>query len=133
MEGNFALTQEEQIVFQGINKERISRGLEPLQINPVLVRLAREKSRDMVDNNYFAHRSPTLGRASDMMRAADLHFNYAGENLARTTTPQNAVALFMGSSPHRSTLLNHRYSETGVGIVRVGRQIYVTQMFIGFN
>jgi len=127
------LTAEERIVFDGINRERVSRGLKPLTVNPALVELARKKSQDFINNNYFAHRSPIYGTAAEMMRAAGIRYNYAGENIARTSTPENAIALFMGSSIHRSALLNPRYSQTGIGIVRVGRQIYVTQMFIGFQ
>jgi uncharacterized protein YkwD len=130
---NNVLTAEEKVVFDGINKERVQRGLAPLTVNPTLVELARKKSQDMVDNGYFAHRSPTYGTAYDMMRAAGVRYNYAGENLARTTSAQNAVTLFMSSSGHRSTLLNSRFSQTGIGIVQVGRQVYVTQMFIGFK
>lgn len=130
---NNVLTAEEQVVFDGINRERALRGLKPLTINPALVELARQKSQDMVDNGYFAHRSPVYGSAYDMMRAAGIRYNYAGENLARTSSVENAVVLFMGSSTHRSTLLNPRYSQTGIGIVRIGRQFYVTQMFIGFQ
>ncbi|MDW7650500.1 MAG: CAP domain-containing protein [Bacillota bacterium] len=128
-----ALTAAEKVVFDGINKERVQRGLAPLTVNPTLVELARKKSRDMVDNGYFAHRSPTYGTAYNMMRAAGVRYNYAGENLARTTSAKNAVRLFMSSSGHRSTLLNSRFGQTGVGIVQVGRQIYVTQIFIGFK
>lgn len=126
------LTPAERHVFDAINRERVARGIQPLKLNPALVELARKKSQDMVDNNYFAHQSPVYGRASDMMRSAGIRFNYAGENLARTTSAANAVNLFMNSGTHRSTLLNPRFSETGVGIVQIGRQIYVTQMFIGF-
>lgn len=130
---NNELTAEERVVFDGINRERSLHGLKPLTINRSLVELARKKSQDMVDNGYFAHRSPVYGSAYDMMRSAGIRYNYAGENIAKTTSAQNAVSLFTGSSSHRSTLLNPRYSQTGIGIVQVGRQIYVTQMFIGFQ
>ncbi len=126
------LTASEQLVFDGINKQRVSRGLAPLKLNLELVELARKKSQDMIDNNYFAHVSPIYGRASDMMRSANISYNYSGENLAKTTSANNAITLFMNSSAHRNTLLNSRFSETGVGIAQIGRQIYVTQMFIGF-
>lgn len=126
------LTATEQHIFAAINNERTSRGLAPLVLDPALVELARRKSQDMVDNNYVGHQSPVYGSPFEMMRAAGIRYNYAGENIARTTTPSNAVRLFMNSNPHRNTLLNHRFSRTGVGVVQVGRQLFVTQMFIGF-
>jgi len=127
-----ALTVAEQHIFTAINAERTSRGLAPLVLDPALVELARRKSQDMVDNGYVGHQSPVYGSPFEMMRAAGIRYNFAGENIARTTTPANAVRLFMNSNPHRNTLLNHRFSRTGIGVVQVGRQIFVTQMFIGF-
>jgi uncharacterized protein YkwD len=127
-----SITTAEQHIFTAINSERVSRGVAPLKINPTLVELARKKSQDMIDNNYFAHRSPVYGSAYDMIRSAGLRYNYAGENLARTSTAANAVTLFINSSTHRNTLLNTRFSETGIGVVQSGSRIYVTQMFIGF-
>ncbi|MBS3887230.1 MAG: hypothetical protein KGZ56_09255 [Dethiobacter sp.] len=126
------LTAAEQHIFAAINAERTSRGLAPLVLDPALVELARKKSQDMVDNGYVGHQSPVYGSPFEMMRAAGIRYNFAGENIARTTTPANAVRLFMNSNPHRNTLLNHRFSRTGIGVVQVGRQIFVTQMFIGF-
>jgi len=126
------LTAAEQHIFAAINLERTSRGLAPLELDPALVELARRKSQDMVDNNYVGHQSPVYGSPFEMMRNAGIRYNYAGENIARTTVPANAVRLFMNSSPHRSTLLNPRFSRTGIGVVQVGRQLFVTQMFIGF-
>jgi uncharacterized protein YkwD len=86
----------------------------------------------MVANNYVGHQSPVYGSPFEMMRNAGIRYNYAGENIARTTTPANAVRLFMNSRQHRNTLLNHRFSRTGIGVVQAGRQLFVTQMFIGF-
>ncbi|NLZ93820.1 MAG: hypothetical protein GX922_07400 [Firmicutes bacterium] len=125
------LTTAEQTVFAGINRERTMRGLQPLTINYELVRLARLKSKDMAENNYFAHRSPRYGTAYDMMRNNGIRYSYAGENLAKTTSAANAINLFMNSSTHRSTLLNPRFNQTGVGVYQRGRQLYITQMFIG--
>ncbi|NLZ38947.1 MAG: hypothetical protein GX893_04985 [Firmicutes bacterium] len=125
------LTAAEQMVFDGINRERAMRGLQPLTINYELVKLARLKSKDMAENNYFAHRSPRYGTAYDMMRNNGIRYSYAGENLAKTTSAANAVNLFMNSSTHRSTLLNARFNQTGVGVYQKGRQLYITQMFIG--
>ncbi|MBS4008557.1 MAG: hypothetical protein KGZ45_09075 [Clostridium sp.] len=127
-----SLTAAEQHIFTAINAERTSRGLAPLVLDPALVELARRKSQDMVDNGYVGHQSPVYGSPFEMMRAAGIRYNFAGENIARTTTAANAVLLFMNSNPHRNTLLNHRFSRTGIGVVQVGRQIFVTQMFIGF-
>ncbi|NLM45328.1 MAG: hypothetical protein GX200_00810 [Firmicutes bacterium] len=123
MAGQAELTAAEQYVFAAINQERVKRGLAPLAINPELTRLARMKSKDMAENKYFAHLSPTYGTAYDMMRREGIRYSYAGENLAKTTSAANAVSLFLNSSAHRSTLLNAKFNQTGVGIFQLGRQV----------
>ncbi|MCR3923596.1 MAG: CAP domain-containing protein, partial [Firmicutes bacterium] len=115
-----SLTAMEKIVYDGINQQRTMRGLQPLAINPELIKLARLKSKDMAQNGYFAHRSPTYGSAYDMMRNSGIRYSYAGENLAKTSSASNAINLFKNSSTHRSTYLNARFNQTGVGIYQLG-------------
>ena len=58
----------EQKVIELINRERTNRGLKPLKYNWELSRVARYKSQDMVDNNYFSHTSPTYGSPFTMIK-----------------------------------------------------------------
>jgi len=45
-----------------------------LQADPELMKVARIKAKDMVDNNYFSHYSPTYGSPFDMMRQFGVTF-----------------------------------------------------------
>lgn len=125
------LTAEEQTLFRLLNESRASRGLQPLKINASLTELARIKSKDMSDNSYFSHTSPTYGKAGDMVRKAGISARMVGENIAITSSAERANTLFMGSSVHRSAMLNRNYTEVGIGLYRKSNgSLYVTEIFM---
>lgn len=125
------LTAREQQMLDLINKDRLANGLKPLQADMRLTRLARMKSQDIVDNNYFAHQSPTYGNAFDMMRANNISFIRGGENLSKAGNVQVSHARLMNSTNHRANLLNPYFTHVGIGIVNNNPSgIVVTQMFI---
>ncbi|GGE40579.1 hypothetical protein GCM10011391_19180 [Pullulanibacillus camelliae] len=115
------------------NKERTSRGLKPLTLNTKLSKMARDKSQDMVNKNYFSHQSPTYGSPFDMMKAYNISYTSAGENIAAgQKTPQEVVTAWMNSEGHRENILNPNYTTIGVGYVKGGSYgSYWTQEFIG--
>ncbi len=112
-----------------VNIERSKNGLKPLTHDWELSRVARYKSQDMKNKNYFAHESPTYGSPFDMMRSFGISYRSAGENIAKgQTTPQKVVNAWMNSQGHRANILNKNYTHIGVGYVQSGN--YWTQMFI---
>jgi uncharacterized YkwD family protein len=119
-------------MFDLVNQERSKSGLKPLQIDMSLVKLARMKAQDMIDNNYFSHTSPTYGSPFDMMKAAGVQYRYAGENLAGAPTVDAAHTNLMNSSGHRANILNSNYTKVGIGVVSGGPygKMFV-QMFTG--
>lgn len=117
-------------VIRLVNEIRVGKGLSALKANWELCRIARFKSRDMVENRYFSHTSPTYGSPFQMIRSFGLSFKSAGENIAYgQRTPQAVVNAWMNSSGHRANILNASYTQIGVGYVAGGH--YWTQMFIG--
>ncbi|MDQ0155535.1 SafA/ExsA family spore coat assembly protein [Robertmurraya andreesenii] len=119
-------------VIQLTNQERAKYGLKPLKANWELSRIARYKSADMRDKNYFSHDSPTYGSPFTMIKSFGLAYRSAGENIAAgQTTPQQVVQAWMNSPGHRANILNSSYTEIGVGYAAGGSQRYYwTQMFI---
>ncbi len=116
-------------VIRLVNEIRVERGLKPLTADWELSRVARYKSQDMKDNNYFSHTSPTYGSPFQMIRNFGISFKAAAENIAKgQATPQAVVNAWMNSSGHRANILNASYTKIGVGYVANGR--YWTQMFI---
>lgn len=126
------LTSDESKMVNLVNQERMNQGVKPLGVNMQLVSLARKKSQDMIDKNYFSHTSPTYGSPFDMMRNAGVSFRTAGENIAGAATTESAHQSLMNSPGHRANILNTSFSQIGIGIV--SGSIYgkmFTQMFIG--
>ncbi|MFZ7102021.1 MAG: CAP domain-containing protein [Peptococcaceae bacterium] len=122
----------EQQMINLVNQERSAQGLEPLKVDMELVKLARMKSQDMIDNNYFSHTSPTYGSPFEMMQNYGISYRTAGENLAGAATVTTAHTNLMNSEGHRANILNSSYTRIGIGIVKGGPygQMY-TQLFIG--
>lgn len=117
-------------VVEFVNEIREEYGLNKLTLNSELSDVARLKSQDMHDNNYFSHTSPTYGSPYDMMTKYGIKYTFAGENLARgQKTPEQVVNAWMNSSGHRKNILSERYTQIGVGYVADGN--YWTQHFIG--
>lgn len=127
---NKALSGEERRLIEQVNQERANNGLQPLQIDQGLVSLAKDKSYDMIINNYFSHTSPTLGTVYAMLDRAGISYNRAGENIAKTGSFERIHPLFMGSSGHRANILHGDYTHIGVGIVTWGPNYHVTQIFV---
>ncbi len=126
-----SMTAEEKQMLDLVNRERLRRGTNPLQANPALVQLARLKARDMIQNNYFSHTSPTYGSPFDMMRQFGIRYSWAGENLAGAPSVEVAHTSLMNSTGHRRNILNEHFTQVGIGIVDGGPygKMFV-QMFI---
>lgn len=115
-----------------VNVERANRGLQTLTINWQLSRVARYKSQDMINKNYFSHTSPTYGSPFQMMEDFGLHFSAAGENIAYgQRTAQEVMNAWMNSPGHRANILSPSYTEIGVGAAKkADGTLYWTQMFM---
>lgn len=128
-QGDAGMSSQEKQLAELINKERFSRGLQPLIFDAELTKWARIKTNDMITNNYFAHQSPTYGKVSDMLKNGGVSFKYAGENLGKTSSVTAAHSGFMNSSVHRAAILNSGYTHVGIGIQYKGSTMYVTEIF----
>jgi uncharacterized YkwD family protein len=123
---------QENEVIRLVNVERTKRGLSALKTNWQVSRIARYKSKDMADLNYFSHYSKTYGSPFDMLENFGVKFSAAGENIASgQTTPSQVVTAWMNSPGHRSNILSLSYTQIGVGLAKnkYGKT-YWTQMFI---
>jgi uncharacterized YkwD family protein len=126
------VTAKEQQMVNLVNQERTSRGLSALQMDTQLTKVARMKSQDMIDNNYFGHQSPKYGSPFDLMKSQGVTYRYAGENLAGADTVQRAHTNLMNSEGHRNNILNPNFTKIGVGIIEGGPYgLMVSQEFTG--
>ena len=144
--GENGLRPEESEFIQRINAERVSRGLNALTVDPLLVTVARGHSAEMCDLNYFDHHSPTAGQVTPMDRyLKGIHDNgldtppylLVGENIYYCSVSNDTYNVayghqaLMNSPGHRANILEPRFVKVGVGIYRDARgQFWVTEMFL---
>lgn len=128
---NTAVSSYEQKVVELVNVERQKAGLSSLSLDAAVSNVARIKSKDMADNNYFAHQSPTYGSAGDMLNKFGIKWSAWGENIASgQRTPEAVVTAWMNSAGHRANILSSNYSKIGVGYVTNSSGTpYWTQIF----
>lgn len=122
----------EQQVIDLVNKQREAHGLSKLTANWEICRVARYKSQDMINKNYFAHQSPTYGSPFTMMQSFGIRFSAAGENIAYgQRTPQEVMNEWMNSPGHRANILSAVYTQMGCGVAKTSSGTYYwTQEFI---
>ena len=121
-----SMSAEEIKMVELVNQERQKAGIKPLIIDVDLAYVARVKSKDMHDNKYFSHQSPTYGSPFDMMRDFGIKYRGAAENIAKNSSVTGAHNAFMNSEGHRKNIMNPNLTHIGIGIYNG----HYTQMFI---
>lgn len=109
-----------------VNRARAERGLRALRRSAPLARAARTHSGDMVAGGFFSH----VGSDGRAVRQRAVRAGYArggrlnvvGETLGwgagAYATPSQLFVALMRSEQHRLTLLDRRFRDIGVGLVR---------------
>jgi uncharacterized protein YkwD len=110
-------------VIQWTNVQREENGLPALKENAELNEAANAKLRDMFQNQYFAHYSPSGDGVADLAENANYKFLAIGENLALGNFENDKILVqaWMDSPGHRANILNSKYQEIGVA---VGKGVY---------
>ena len=122
-----------------INAERATAGLAPYVLDAGLTKVARTRSQQLVDQNYFAHRDPY---GYSMYVELLEHFGYtsyawAGENLAMNnwpedTTADQAIKGLMNSPTHRANILAGDFYRIGIGeVLHPDGRHFFTMIFLG--
>ena len=125
-----SLSAQEQTAGNLLNNDRARYNLAPLTLDPALCRIARIKSEDMRDNQYFAHTSPTYGNVRQMLTHFGYSYSAAGENIAHHATIEKAQAAFLSSPGHRKNIMSSAYTKVGLGIaLDKNGFVYLTQIF----
>ena len=121
----------------GINAQRAAAGLPPLQLDPDLVMVARERSNDMAQRGYFSHVSPTGETFSSLMQSHGVACSWCGENIAYNNfgddqTVAVVLSAWIASPGHRDNILRPDFSRVGVGVALDGSGLkYYTAVFAG--
>ena len=114
---NFSLSQDEQVFFNLVNNERIQNNLPEFKIDESLLNVARLKAKDIVENNYFSHTSPTYGTLFEMLQNNQISYSKASENIARNINADSAISNLMSSESHKKNILSQDFNYTGISVV----------------
>ena len=120
----------EQEIFHLLNQERTRIGLQPLRMEPQLVAAARRHSQCMAEQGALSHQFRGEPDLNGRLAPTGTHFDVSGENVAVNSAAAGAHQGLMGSPHHRENILNPRYNAIGIGVSRMGQQIWVTQDFV---
>lgn len=105
------------------NQVREASGARPVLSNPTLQAKAQSWADVLASRGTLVH--------SNLAQGTGGGWRALGENLAKATSVDDAHRLFMNSSSHRSTMLDRRYSQVGIGVAVRGGTYYVVQVFGG--
>ena len=118
--GTFNSASERQLVAL-TNQTRASAGRASLRIDAALTSIARSRSKDMIDRNYFSHSIPPSGKSVfDVMQSKGYCFNIAGENIGWNTYPDDVATaqihqMFLNSPGHRANIVGRAWDVIGIG------------------
>ncbi len=133
------VTREEELekdMVELVNYQRELNNLQPLEVDPVLTKVAIYRSEDMAKNNYFSHNPPNGCPSFCLLDYAQYLGGWEGENLAMNNyinaeTIEAAMDDLMKSDGHREIILGCHYEKLGIGVAKVGDKYYYTQVFAG--
>jgi uncharacterized protein YkwD len=128
------LSEDEQAIIDLTNKEREKAKLPPLKMNPLLTKIARAHTENMIKQKKFAH--VLDGKGPEQRAKEGGYKSLVAENCGGSIKFKNGgdlVPLWMGSSGHRANILSKACVEIGVGFGKgPDGWIYATQLF-GLN
>lgn len=117
----------EQQILSITNMLRARHGLSAVQWHEDTSKVAFLHSKDMKENEYFSHESPTEGTLVNRLAQLDIKYQMAGENIAAQYVDAIAASEgWLNSKGHRDTMLNEEFTHLGVGV----DGLYYTQNFI---
>jgi len=126
--GRLSATQAQATTLCLMNAQRTARGLRALSAQPTLTKVATGYAKQMADQHFFDHTSPSgstlLSRVKATSYLAGATNWSLGENIAwgtnRLSTPRATVENWMKSPPHRANLLSSQFTEVGIGLAAGG-------------
>jgi uncharacterized protein YkwD len=117
-----------------INNYRTASGLNAIAYEPTLTYIAKFRSQDLMDRNYWSHYTPEGTTVFNLFRENGVQYKIGGENLGQATpadvgSPEAFMNAWQNSSSHNANMLRVGYNYIGVGMVENGSRIVVTTVF----
>ena len=106
--------------FQLLNAERAAHGVAPLALDDRLVAKAHDWAAVMAASGV---------RHSNLTEGVGGPWSRLGENVGSASDVRAVHRLFMGSSVHRSLVLDARMTKVGTGVAVAGGRVHVVHVF----
>jgi len=119
----------EQMLYDAVNRERASLGLQQLQWDTALASAARLHTALLAANDALSHRFSGEADLQTRLHMAGANFSLVAENVAQAPDVQSLQVAWMNSPPHRANILDPQVNSIGIAIERRGGQLYATQDF----
>jgi len=107
---------EEQLL-QLVNEERKKIGLQFFIADTQMQKAAKCHAIDMFTRGYFSHSTPEGKDPFDRMKDLAISFQFAGENLAHSSSLVSAHNGLMQSPGHRKNILNPSFGKIGICVL----------------
>jgi hypothetical protein len=114
-------------VIRLVNELRISYGVPPYEIDPILMSVAQAQASWCAANNHIGHDGPGGSSPNDRAQAAGYGGGFqskATENQAHGTasyhTPELVVTMWQGDWGHLNAMISPDYEHIGVGFAEAG-------------
>lgn len=141
----------ERLIHEEMNERRRRNGVDTLAWNQSLQRVARYKSWDMAQRDYFEHTGPNGTTHHELRARYGTDCTHDGQNIYISEFPDwvsiksrkddlqssrniasDTVNLLLNSSGHRENALDPDYDSEGIGVFVDGNgSVYVTQELCG--
>ena len=118
-ENNASFTAAEVIIETNLQRKQ-NGNLPALKESAKLTAAAKAKADDMFASQYFEHVSPSGMDPGELVKARGYAYVLAGENLilGNFASEKEVVQLWMDSPGHRANILNNRFVDIGVAMVK---------------
>jgi uncharacterized protein YkwD len=122
-------------VLNHLNRVRERQGLAPLRMAGGVRNVARDRSRSMKNQDYFAHTSPSGVDAGNILRSRSIRHAFWGEAIGWTVFmdldegARHLVNQWAKSPGHRRLMLRQDFNYVGIGVSRAGKKTYWTAVF----
>jgi len=113
-----------------INAARAQRGLRPLVSDEGLAGFALQVAQQMAERHYFGHTDPDGVTFEARLRASNIRFEFAAENMAFDQDEEHANQAFLHSPGHYANIVDPHPHRVGVAVVAAGEgEVFYVEEF----
>lgn len=106
----------------------------PLRWDPAVARVALQHAEEMARHHRLSHTDAQGRSPARRMSAAGIAWSIVAENVAMAPNVAAVQHMMMSEPPfqanHRGNILNRRLTRIGIGVVKSGDELWVTEDFL---